>query len=341
MFEEPRLFVGSFFEIFFLRDTPNTWTQLRRKMYSGGVLLGTTYDTIENNDEGVYRKEVAQATTEDRIDIALVQNFGVQNGTLTYTSTNSSTVTIPCALESGVAPSGTYDYSLSIAAAGGGSSVRVWIRYNGNPGSQTVYDNTITTTTSASGTGVALPAPTFYVTSISILVTVVNGTSAARAGTGTVDLAAHTGRMSEELTINVDQDCSNQSIYLAWRNYRGGMDQWLFTAQKDYGIDIESVKASEISEYIGTTGNDRIRFDTERMASETIVVRSQNVTLQEIQALKYIKTSPLVQEVVTPESVYRTVLIDADSFAIYSDGDKLYSIEFTLTYTDRIPSQSL
>jgi len=123
----------------------------------------------------------------------------------------------------------------------------------------------------------------------------------------------------------------------------GGMDYWKFTAQKEYGIDVESSSQSEkniFSSWPTSYNEDTIRFDTERISRETILVRSQNVSLAQIQSLKYIKTSPLVQ-IMTSKTDRRTILIDDGSLTIYQDGDKLYQISFKVSYTDTIASQSL
>jgi hypothetical protein len=228
MFTTPTIFEGFYYDLFFLRNAPNTFTQLRRRLYSGTTLLATVYDTIDSLDEGVYRLQIQKASTEDSILVDL------------------------------------------------------W------------------------------------------------------SGSAT----------SEEKTLNISTDCYNQSIYLTWRNYLGGMDYWLFTAEKDYGIDIESTLTSEKNIFVNwpdSYDTDKIRFETDRQASETVVVRSQNLTLNDIEGLKYIKTSTLVQEVTGTENapIFRTVLVDNQSFRIRSDRDKLYYMEFTITYTDMIPSQSL
>jgi len=147
------------------------------------------------------------------------------------------------------------------------------------------------------------------------------------------------GVLSETKTISVNSECNNQDIYLAWKNYLWGMDYWLFTGEKDYSIDIESTKSSEKNIFINWPNSwdaDSVTYETQRNSRESIVVRSQNLTLDQVNAIKYIRTSPLVQ-------IYgdRTVIVDQDSFMVYSEADKIYSISFKITYTNQIPSQSL
>jgi hypothetical protein len=151
--------------------------------------------------------------------------------------------------------------------------------------------------------------------------------------------------ITDEITVAADTDCSNQSIYLTWLNYLGGFDYWDFTAQKEYGVIIEETTSSR-SNIFPTWPNsygefaDTIDKELYRSSREQIVVRSQHITLEQLNAIKYIRTSPLVQIVVS-RTDRRTVLVDTDSFRVYDEGDKLFSITFTIKYTDQIPAQSL
>ena len=146
---------------------------------------------------------------------------------------------------------------------------------------------------------------------------------------------------TEVKTIDINRNCSNQSIYLTWLNYLGGMDSWVFTAQKDYGVDIEDVQETENNIFINwpnSYSDGAIKYEIKRQSRETILVRSQNLTLDQVNGLKYIKTSPLIQ---TYDNLYKNVLVDNSSFTVYSESDKLYSISFTISMTDQVPSQSL
>jgi hypothetical protein len=143
---------------------------------------------------------------------------------------------------------------------------------------------------------------------------------------------------SETKTIKVNQTCYNNSIYLTWLNYLGGMDSWLFTADKDFGIEIEGVETAEKNIFIDWDNSyegNKIKYDIKRVSRENILVRSQNLTISQISAIKYIKTSPLVMW------DGKNVSVDSSGFTVYSETDKLYSISFTITMTDQIPSQSL
>jgi len=85
---------------------------------------------------------------------------------------------------------------------------------------------------------------------------------------------------------------------------------------------------------------DTIDRKTYTKAKNKILVRSQHLTENQRDALKYIKTSPVVQIVISRNN-RRTVLVDTDSFKVYDEAEKLYTIQFYITYTDEIPSQRI
>jgi hypothetical protein len=155
--------------------------------------------------------------------------------------------------------------------------------------------------------------------------------------------------ISQNLTVEVDCGCSLESINIAWLNYLGGFDYWNFTAYKDHIIDITDSGETEqntFPEWPNSYGEfaDTIRKQTFRNSRKQILVRSQNLTLAQLEGLQYIKTSPLVQIV---NSIYdrRTVIVDTDSFTVYKEGQvqqgQQYTISFTITYTDDVPSQKV
>lgn len=154
-----------------------------------------------------------------------------------------------------------------------------------------------------------------------------------------------TGDISETKTFDIECGCANQEMRLTWLNHLGGYDYWNFTAEKEYQIDI--LETGETSTNIfpswpnsyGEFAN-TIDKQTFRNAKNKVVVRSQHLTLSQLDAIKSIKTSPLVQ-IINSRQDTRTVIVDSDSFSVYADNDKTYSIQFTIGYTDDIPSQKV
>lgn len=136
---------------------------------------------------------------------------------------------------------------------------------------------------------------------------------------------------------------STEPIYITWLNYLGGFEYFLFTSEKAYQVDIEDSGTSRnnvLPNWPNSYGKtaDTLTKQTFRTSRNKIVVRSQHLTTNQRDALKYIKTSPVVQ-IVEGRTDRRTVIVDTDSFQIYDEGDKLFTISFTISYTDEIPSQ--
>lgn len=126
------------------------------------------------------------------------------------------------------------------------------------------------------------------------------------------------------------------SIILSWYNSIGGIETWNFTAQKSYGYDINNVvnaKRDVFNDWDNDFSNGIIENDTLSIdANQKLIVRSQNLTLQQIEAIATIKLSPQVYDA----DQQLGVLIDRSSFAYRTDNDKRHSIEFFITYPNLI-----
>lgn len=132
---------------------------------------------------------------------------------------------------------------------------------------------------------------------------------------------------------------------MTFLNYLGGFEYFFFTAKKEYQVQIDD--AGETTQnllpnwpYSYGLNADTIRKQTYRTAVNYVIVRSQLLSLTQVEALKYIRTSPLVQ-IVYSRINRRTVLVDTDTFKVYDEKDKTFSIEFRIRFTDNIPSQRL
>jgi hypothetical protein len=166
------------------------------------------------------------------------------------------------------------------------------------------------------------------------------------SGTGDVTLRisnVRTEQLSEEKAFRIDCGCSNEEIRLTWLNNMGGFDYWKFTAFKDHIREIKEAGETRVNilpSWPKSYGSDAstIRKQTFRTSGEQFLVRSQHVTLEELQAIAYIKSAVLVQEIVS-RSDRRTVIVDEDSFTVFKEDDKLYQISFTITRTNNLPSQ--
>ena len=132
---------------------------------------------------------------------------------------------------------------------------------------------------------------------------------------------------------------------MTFLNHLGGFEYFFFTAKKEYQIIID--QAGETTENIlpnwpNSFGEnaDTIRKQTFRRSINSVVVRSQYMTRTQLDAIKHIRTSPLVQ-IMYSRLDRRTVIVDSDSFTVYDEKDRTYSLQFSIQFTDDIPSQRI
>lgn len=137
---------------------------------------------------------------------------------------------------------------------------------------------------------------------------------------------------------------TREPIYLTWLNAKGGFEYFFFTAKNAHQVDVieSGVSRNNIlpnwQKSYGKTA-DTITKNTFRRTQNSIVLRSQHLNRNQLEALSYIKSSILVQ-IVYSRNDRRTVLVDTNSFVKYDEAsDSLFALQFTITYTDEIPSQ--
>jgi hypothetical protein len=134
-------------------------------------------------------------------------------------------------------------------------------------------------------------------------------------------------------------------LYLTYLNNLGGFEYFPFYKQKEFQIDVEEAGTTHnniLPNWPSSYGKnaDTLIKQTFRVTRNKVIVRSQHLTLNQLNALSYIKSSTIVQ-IVTTRRDRRTVIIDTDSFKKYDERDKLFTLQFSFTYTDEIPSQTV
>lgn len=150
--------------------------------------------------------------------------------------------------------------------------------------------------------------------------------------------------LSETKTFLIKCDCAMQSIGITWLNNLGGFEYWLFTGKKDDIVEIQEVlttKKNILPEWPKSYGAsaDTILKQTKRVSNKAYTVRSQFLTESQVEAISYIKSSILVQIIVS-RTDKRTIIVDSDSFVKFKDGDKTFEIAFNISFTDDIPAQT-
>lgn len=132
-------------------------------------------------------------------------------------------------------------------------------------------------------------------------------------------------------------------FYLTWLNNLGGFDYWPFMGRYDSNVDIEESGTTNKNIFPGWPRSygadaDTIQKQTFRRSRETVLIRSQNLTREQVIQLRYLKTSPVVQLLSTRHDRI-TVIPDKQSFTVFKDINKLHTMQFIISYTNNIPSQ--
>jgi len=151
--------------------------------------------------------------------------------------------------------------------------------------------------------------------------------------------------ISKTLSISVDTTCYAFCVDISWLNYLGGFDYWRFKGFADYGNDITQTiedKRNILPEWPQSYGEgaDTVHREISRTSRQTVVLRAENLTANQVNDLYRVKLSPLVQ-IVNSATDKRTVIPDRSSFTHYPQANKLFTFSFTVTYTDENPVQSL
>lgn len=132
-------------------------------------------------------------------------------------------------------------------------------------------------------------------------------------------------------------------FYLTWLNNLGGFDYWPFMGRYDSNVEIEETGTTNKNLFPGWPRSygadaDTIQKQTFRRSRETVLIRSQNLTREQVSQLRYLKTSQVVQLLSTRHDRI-TVIPDSQSFTVFKDINKLHTMQFIISYTNNIPSQ--
>jgi hypothetical protein len=140
--------------------------------------------------------------------------------------------------------------------------------------------------------------------------------------------------VSENKTIEIESECAKQSIHISWINSLGNWEHFSFTARKSYEKKVDNtvtvrrnILASFPDDFTSETQDDKIRIDS----NDVVTVRSQFVSKDRLDVIAEIISSIRVQAWIS-ETEKITVIVDSDNIKKYSDGDKLYAIEFDIVY---------
>jgi hypothetical protein len=374
--EEPTLFTGHYFDLSMIFNVGPTSAEaplLRSEFYKNGVKITETFTEHPESATGIYRLELdndIDCDDYDRVDASVQSNdaivfipsgfstdlsgfWGTKNLTIFSKAVVPATVNIESARFFVADTGDTVRLSYTVLITGtwtGAVSILFGLRDSLNNSVSLIVSPTFSSLNyTANGTYAVDFVLSATGLAASIIISLTNNILSGTANV-TVTPTSDIGLsyvISETKTIEINCDCvpsqAEEGIYLSWLNNLGGFDYWLFTAYKDHIINITDSGETKVNTFPNWPVSygefaDTIRKQTFRDSETQILVRSQHLTKDQITQIQSIKTSPLVQIV---NSIYdrRTVLVDTDSFTVYQEEQKLYQIQFTITYTDDVPSQ--
>ena len=353
-------------DISFINPYDDVTIVMNKKYYSNGVLQSTVETQIYNGDKGIIRTQVEADCDYDRVDMyAFIEDLQVvQDPTFTddpfddwsnqgagqdWSPTGSvAIVNVLTGSENSKELTQTFPYIIA-----GSCQLKITTYVN---------NDSVTFTVKAYFEGVLVQTITSFTCDWATPTeTIVNFTASGNIDQITIECDLLTGTdieanvdnvylygdvvISETKQFKIDCGCADQDMRLTWLNNLPGMDYWKFTAESEHIVEVgealETIK-NIFPNWPNSYGAfaDTIRKQTARQTFRKILVTSQYLTQDEADAISFIKSSVVVQKINSRQD-RRMVIVDADSFTKYKDGDQLYSISFTILYTDDIEVQSV
>ncbi len=356
----PELTSNQFFDISFLNNVGNG-LRMKREAYSNGSIISLFIDSVDNKGKGIYRFPVSQSIyLEDRIDLTLQQVSPTLQPISNWTNSGSGTSWITggtptVTLNTGFANS---KYIIAPFAALTGVEYKFTITVTTNRDDDIYYIRAGFLNASFVETDI-IYSDVIGFSNVTVITVPTIDASYVYVRCGNTDLLVSTIftltrfdytapplNMSETKTITVIPSCSKFTNYnICWLNYLGGFDWKVFQSSSDLGMNIEGTKTVNKNIYKDWPrsfgeGADTIKQETSRNTRQTITLRAENQTSDQINDLFRLKESPLVQ-IVNSSNDRRTIIPDAQSFVYYKQREKLFNFEFTAIFTDNLPSQAL
>lgn len=362
----PQLSVGNFFELHFLNQFGKS-LQLRIELYLNGAIPSVVYDTIEDYGIGIYRKQISQTASEDRIDVTLVLasqslsalSLWTQWSTgVSWSATPSVTITDVAGVQSkyisipfiGIAGiTYTFNYNITLSGKSGSASTMDIFAFLSSGQALPNYgiDNDQYSTDGVkSGTLVITPTVNTSYLNIYAFMGILGTPASWAIQINSISVNAQSPvDISETKTIQVDFSCYSNSINLSWLNFLGGFDYWTFKGFADFGIDVKSEKRSTknfIPQFPKSYGSDADTLSQviSKRSKGTILLRAENLTKDQVDDLYRIMASPLVQ-IVNSAIDRKTVILNANSFIYHPQANRLFEISFTIELTENLPGQTL
>jgi hypothetical protein len=134
---------------------------------------------------------------------------------------------------------------------------------------------------------------------------------------------------TETQRIKIKTACDG--YYLRWRNTLGGVDYWNFDSYKNESMTTQGVGI--FAPYFETIEAARSTGEfTSKRASDTLNLQASALTVDEMEGLMDLLTSPSVQ--IYEDEIWKTILIQPGTFNRYESGN-LSKVEFQAIKVDK------
>lgn len=372
----PEITEDEYFDISLIVDSTYSDIALVQELYSNSILQQTIYNSLTTtNNYGIYRFPLTKLSSEDTQKIYLLKSkltlsapsawaddFGSWDTKDSVSFSKTGIINgigqiavshIPFIVNAGTRIQ--IDIALIISSFSSSSGFGYFdLSFYLADGSNNIISQTRTYSTgngqyNSNYSGIAISEVIIPdITSARLVIRLAKQDAAASLVAITLQTftVGYNDRISETKTLTINSECSPFIIYnICWLNNLGGFEWKCFRSSSDLGVNIESTKTVNKNIFQNWPnsfgeGADTIKQETSRNTRQTITLRAENQTSDQIQDLFRIKTSPLVQ-IVNSANDKRTIIPDSGSFVYYKQRDKLFNFEFTAEFTDNLPSQAL
>lgn len=149
--------------------------------------------------------------------------------------------------------------------------------------------------------------------------------------------------LSEIKEIKFNTDCTKYYTDLVWKNHLGGHDYWRFNAgnQLSFRTKKDETKTNIFTDWPNSYGAfaDTIEKNSSVEGKKNKLIRSQFVTKQLAEEIIQGVENALLVQIQTSQTDRLTVLVQGSNQV--EETDKLVELQFRLTMTDDVPTQSL
>jgi len=139
-----------------------------------------------------------------------------------------------------------------------------------------------------------------------------------------------------------------EGTYITWYNNLGGFEFWEFFGYKDKILSVEATGETKVNIFNGWPKSyganaSTITKQTFRRTRRQELIRSQNLDREVLERIgEEIRSSVLVEIIIGSGKRNKIgVIVDNSSVTVRRGIDKIYSLSFTISYTDLIANQTV